>query len=269
MQDIEHLDSLFRGCLMSMDGESCIDNLLHALTDTSCILKGYRMSYVQIYIIAVTHRNINSHFTRIVQVVHCLTKYKKVTIKTIIKDFFDIKQKPGSYLTAFLFLFIDFLPVFFSGKLIIASWYTPFVIFLSSLLLGGIEEIPWRYFFQPALQEKHSYVPSTLITFIAWEIWHLPFIYLWDHIVISDIPSFSLGLLTNCFILSALFIRTKSLWICVMTHSMINVLTQITSGGSTAASVICKAVIIGLAIFLSSSAQKADKETPLNKTDPS
>ncbi|MBQ4486612.1 MAG: CPBP family intramembrane metalloprotease [Oscillospiraceae bacterium] len=197
----------------------------------------------------------------------CLTKYKKVTIKTIIKDFFDIKQKPGSYLTAFLFLFIDFLPVFFGGKLIIASWYTPFVIFLSSLLLGGIEEIPWRYFFQPALQEKHSYVPSTLITFIAWEIWHLPFIYLWDHIVISDIPSFSLGLLTNCFILSALFIRTKSLWICVMTHSMINVLTQITSDGSTAASVICKAVIIGLAIFLSSSAQKADKETPLHKTD--
>lgn len=194
-------------------------------------------------------------------------KYRKCGFGQIIKDFFNVKQSPKSYLSAVMFLLLDFLYVAFGGHINIDAWYVPFVLFIESLLFGGIEEICWRYFFQPTLQERHSYIISTLITFAVWGIWHFSYFYIWGNLGQIQVVGFLTGLLVNSFILSALYVRTKSLWICVMTHSMINVLTQITSDGSTTASVICKAGIIGLAIFLSSSAQKADKETPLHKTD--
>lgn len=62
---------------------------------------------------------------------------------------------------------------------------------------------------------------------------------------------FLLGLMTNCFILSALFIRTKSLWICVMTHSLINVFPQLAMGGNQYVSYICKIIILIMAVVLS------------------
>ena len=57
--------------------------------------------------------------------------------------------------------------------------------------------------------------------------------------------------MTNCFILSALFIKTNSLWICVMTHSLINVFSQLAMGGNQYVSYVCKIVIIVIAVVLS------------------
>ena len=45
------------------------------------------------------------------------------------------------------------------------------------------------------------------------------------------------------------------LWICVMTHSLINVCSQVTIGGNQGVSYVCKVSIIVIAVVLSVRAQ--------------
>lgn len=188
-------------------------------------------------------------------------KYKKYSVKKILKDFFAVKQKCSSYLFVFLFLCLDFFYVVFNGKLIINAWYIPIILFLKAIIFGGIEEIGWRYVFQPILQERHNYIVSTIIIFVVWGIWHFSYFYIEGTLPQVQQISFLLGLLTNCFILSALFIKTNSLWICVMTHSLINVFSQLVVGGNLYVSYVCKIIIIVIAFVLSI------REQSKNKTD--
>ena len=169
----------------------------------------------------------------------------------MICDFFKVKQSYKNYLFAGIFLYLDFLYVMFGGKLAISAWYLPFIMFLKHIAFGGLEEIGWRYLFQPLLQERLNYVISTLITFVAWGIWHFLFFYIDGSLSEVSVIPFLIGLLMNCFILSALYIKTKNLWICVVTHSLINVFSQLVEGGNTYVSYACKVLIVTFAIVLS------------------
>lgn len=66
---------------------------------------------------------------------------------------------------------------------------------------------------------------------------------------------FLLGLLINCFVLSALFIKTNSLWICVMPHALINVFSQLATGRNQYVSYVSKIIIIVMAVVISSGGQ--------------
>lgn len=48
-----------------------------------------------------------------------------------------------------------------------------------------------------------------------------------------------------------LYKKTRSLWICVMTHSLINMFSQISVGGNMYISIACKIVIICIATYIS------------------
>jgi membrane protease YdiL (CAAX protease family) len=61
---------------------------------------------------------------------------------------------------------------------------------------------------------------------------------------------FLIGLLVNSFILSALYVKTNNLWICVMTHSLINVFSQLVTGSNQYVGYFSKVVIIVIAIML-------------------
>ncbi len=178
-------------------------------------------------------------------------KHKGRKPKEILKGFFDVRQSIKSYLLVLMFLFLDFLSLFFGGSFSFEHWYTPIILFAQALLFGGIEEIGWRYFFQPVLQEKQGYIVSALITFVMWGIWHFSYFYIAGALPLPDTVPFLVGLLVNSFILSALYIQTNSLWICVMTHSLINMLSQTAQGGSTIVQYICRAVIVVIAVLLS------------------
>lgn len=182
-------------------------------------------------------------------------KYKNYDIKKIPKDFFDVRQKYSSYLLVILFFCLDFCYVAFNGKLVLSAWYIPIILFFKAIIFGGIEEVGWRYIFQPVLQERRNYITSTIITFVAWGIWHFSYFYIEGTLPQVQAFEFLRGLLANCFILSTLFIKTKSLWICVMTHSLINVFSQLTIGGNQYVSYVCKIIIIVMAVALSSREQ--------------
>ena len=177
-------------------------------------------------------------------------KYKKIKPTQILRDFFNVAQKTRFYLLAFLFLFLDFFSLLFGGGLNITVWYVPIVLFLKALVFGGIEEIGWRYFFQPAIQQRMSYVPSTLCTFVSWGIWHFAYFYVEGTMYVVDPIPFLIGLLINCFILSAIFNVTGSLWLCAMTHALINVFSQLAEGGNAYVSYGCRVLIIVIAIVL-------------------
>lgn len=182
-------------------------------------------------------------------------KYRKCELKKILKDFLNVKQEYRSYLLVILFLCLDFFAIAFNEKLLINSWYIPLVLFFKAILFGGIEEIGWRYIFQPILQERYNYVLSTIITFVLWGLWHFSYFYIEGTLPQVKGVSFLIGLLVNCFILSALYIKTNSFWICVMTHALINVFSQLAVGGNQYVSYVCKIIVIVVAIVLSTQKQ--------------
>jgi len=181
-------------------------------------------------------------------------RYYHSSLKKLVRDFFQVKQALLNYLLVLIFIGLDFLPQVFSGEMIIPTWYLPIILFVKALIFGGIEEIGWRYFFQPTLQEKLTYLVSTLCTFVAWSLWHLLYFYIDGSLARIHLLPFLLGLLSNCFILSAIYTKTRSLWLCVMTHALINALSQLSSTEENLGlSLVIKVLIILLAMRIASS----------------
>lgn len=169
---------------------------------------------------------------------------------SILKDFFNIKQPFKCYAIVILFLLLDFGSVIMCKGFRLESVWVLIALFLKAIVFGGVEEIGWRYSFQPCIEKNVPYIVATIITFVCWGVWHFLFFYIDGSIGVVNVPYFLSGLLTNCFILSALFAYSKSLWICVMTHALINALSQIAVNGNVIAGNIFKVVCICLACFL-------------------
>ncbi|MDL5044288.1 CPBP family intramembrane glutamic endopeptidase [Streptococcus raffinosi] len=186
-------------------------------------------------------------------------RYHHSSFKQLVRDFFQVKQAPLNYLLVLIFIGLDFLPLVLSGKMIIPTWYLPIILFVKALVFGGIEEIGWRYFFQPTLQEKLTYIVSTLCTFVTWSLWHLLYFYIDGSLAMVKLLPFLLGLFSNCFILSAIYTKTRSLWLCVMTHALINSLSQLSSAESVWLSLVLKVLIILLAMKIASSSMEKAK----------
>ena len=185
--------------------------------------------------------------------------YHQSSFKQVLKDFFQVKDSLANYCLVLVFLLLDFFPFCFGGKITTQSLVLPVVLFFKALLFGGIEEIGWRYFFQPTLEERIPYFSATLITFLAWSSWHLLYFYIDGSLAVIQLLPFLVGLLTNCFILSALYHKTQNLWICVMTHALINALSQLSSTESVWLSLVIKVLIILLAIKIASSSMEKAK----------
>ena len=164
--------------------------------------------------------------------------YHQSSFKQILKDFFQVKDSLANYCLVLVFLLLDFFPFILGGKITTQSLVLPVVLFFKALLFGGVEEIGWRYF------------SATLITFLAWSSWHLLYFYIDGSLAVIQLFPFLVGLLTNCFILSALYHKTQNLWLCVITHACINSLSQILVNEEVWLSIVSKILIISLAIWI-------------------
>jgi membrane protease YdiL (CAAX protease family) len=87
------------------------------------------------------------------------------------------------------------------------------------------EEIGWRGFLLPKLQEKYSSLKAALIIGLVWGLWHLPGILAANPYGDQSIYYF-LIIFIGCFALSILqtwlFNSTKSLLICILLHDTVN-----------------------------------------------
>lgn len=180
-----------------------------------------------------------------------LNSCKAQKLTDILKAFFNIKQPLKYYGLILIFLLILFAKQLSTGSIITGTkWYTFFLLFASALLFGGIEEIGWRYSFQPLVQEKLPYELATLITFISWSIWHYMYFYIVNTTNTIQHSSFLIGLLGSCFILAAIYTITKSLCLCVIYHSLLNTFSQTFIESSFQQTIITNVIVIILSIIL-------------------
>ena len=210
-------------------------------------LRGFELGYNSFLgILFISLAGASSALWGIVYQVRCHSK----SPLEILKDFFNIKQSVKSYTLVLIFLMLEFSSVIINRGFKIESLFLPLLLFFKAIVFGGIEELGWRYSFQPSLEKKIPYIASTLITFVCWGVWHLLFFYIDGSLGSIHILVFLLGLLTNSFILSALFDYSNSLWICVMTHALINTFSQMSINDNILLDFIAKAICIFFAVYL-------------------
>ena len=108
-----------------------------------------------------------------------------------------------------------------------APWYL-FILYLPVMIFGGgIEEIGWRGFFQPALEEKFPFFAAGFITGVVWAVWHFPLWFIQNANQSSmNFLSFLLGCIVMAFVFAALYKLTKSVFACILLHAWSNVLSQ-------------------------------------------
>lgn len=161
------------------------------------------------------------------------------SLKKFAKSSFDIRQKPIYYGLLLLFVVLFFaVPALMGG---IATEVSPFSggtaasdrfpIWLTALasplffFVGGSEEIGWRSYLQPTLEQKYSFIPATFITSLIWIAWHLPlFLIVGTSQNSSNLFSFTLYAIGASFAMAAIRRVTNSTWLCVMFHCLTNAL---------------------------------------------
>ena len=168
----------------------------------------------------------------------------------IVKDFFRFKAGLKWYILTAVFILLSFADVLPGGSFKAVNAFAIPLLFLKAIAFGGIEELGWRYTFQPYIEKKVPYFAAALITFACWGVWHFLFFYIDGSLSSVQPVSFLFSLLTMSFLLSAIYRISGNLWLCVLAHSLINTFSQVTSGGSRYIGAAEKIVIIALSLYL-------------------
>lgn len=103
------------------------------------------------------------------------------------------------------------------------AYYMIIVMLPMMILGGGLEEIGWRGVLLPELLKGTSAVTATWIIAPIWALWHVPLWFMEGTVQqgTSFMP-FVLSLVGNAFLLSAIYIRTNSIFLCILLHALIN-----------------------------------------------
>jgi len=179
-------------------------------------------------------------------------KFKlRKSLAEILKDFFNLRKSPWGYLAVIGFIILIYGVQIFRGRVNEnVYWYTYFILLLQAIVFGGIEEIGWRYTWQPLIEEKHSFAVACTATFASWALWHYMYFYITDSLFGIDHLSFLIGLLGSCFILGAIYKISKSLWLCVFYHCLLNVLSQTLQPVGLLPIVVCNSIAIMISILV-------------------
>lgn len=141
---------------------------------------------------------------------------------SVIKTTFSIKQPIKYYGIIFMFFILFFaIPSRFD------KWYIGFIYIFYMIFSGGLEEVGWRYIFQPSLEKHLPYWLASAITAILWAIWHLPLFFIDGMNKGSSFSHFVINILALAFVLGAIYRISDSLWLCVLFHAMINAFSQV------------------------------------------
>ncbi|MFF5993150.1 type II CAAX endopeptidase family protein [Lysinibacillus sp. KU-BSD001] len=153
---------------------------------------------------------------------------KKYSSKEEFKAFISNIKNPRHPLIWYLFtvglaFLACFLPTFWGGVSIKNPLYVALINFPIMIIGGGLEEIGWRGYLQPTLQKRWSPFTSTLIVGAIWAIWHLP---LWFVVGSNQMNMnflwFTLIALALSFLMTVIYLSTKSIFLCIIFHALIN-----------------------------------------------
>lgn len=153
---------------------------------------------------------------------------KKYSTKEDFKAFINNITNPKHSIAWYIivaglgFLFC-FLPTLWGGATMKQPLYIAILEFPVMIIGGGLEEIGWRGFLQPELQKKLPSFISTLIVGVIWSAWHLP---LWfmpgSNQASMNFLWFLISALALSFLLAEIYSATKSIFLCIIFHALIN-----------------------------------------------
>ncbi len=149
-----------------------------------------------------------------------------------------------------------------------------FLMFLNTTLTSGLEEPGWRGYALPTLQEKFNANKSSIILGFVWSIWHYPYlIYLYltqlnfgIYLSVISIIGFTASTIGVTIIYTWIYNNTKSVFIMILFHGLLNFIPQVMFGGVTesAGGVITALITWGVAIILT---RKFGQETLVKLTE--
>lgn len=140
------------------------------------------------------------------------------------KNILTIKQPISAYLLVIGIAWIYcFLPILLGGSVQKVPMYIALLELPIMIIGGGIEEIGWRGFLQPMLQKKYSVLTSAAIVSVIWTFWHIP---LWwingSNQSSMSLVWFSLTCFSLSLLLSFIWNKYESIYLCVLFHAAIN-----------------------------------------------
>lgn len=159
-----------------------------------------------------------------------LKKNNKIAnFKEWLGNVFDFKHNIFSYFMVIVLGILFILPqCLISGYENGFPLYAIFVMIPVMLLGGGLEEAGWRYILQPELEKKYKFIISTLIVSVVWWLWHLPLFYIQGVGQYGqNYLAFGISILGETFALASIRKNTNSVWLCVLSHCIVNSLSGI------------------------------------------
>jgi len=107
------------------------------------------------------------------------------------------------------------------------------LVLVAALLQGLGEEPGWRGYLLPKMLERFRTLPATLLLFPVWWLWHLPFFLGRPEFGLPQFFGFGLGILAASVWLTFLWERTRSIFVAVLWHAVLNITRGIALGFST------------------------------------
>lgn len=92
-----------------------------------------------------------------------------------------------------------------------------------NILFGGLEEVGWRGVLLPELMKKFSKISATIMTSVIWSLWHLPLWFVKGSTQQNiDFLFFTILGLCFSFLLTVVYTKGKSIFLCILLHSIFN-----------------------------------------------
>ncbi|CAM1365039.1 conserved membrane hypothetical protein [Tenacibaculum sediminilitoris] len=103
-----------------------------------------------------------------------------------------------------------------------SSWNVVIVWLLPILTYSIFEEIGWRGFLLPHLQEKYTAFKSTVILFVIWAFWHIPFFFYRFDFSLGISIGFFFGLFIGTIIMTSIYNSSRGFLIPAMLFHFLN-----------------------------------------------
>ena len=94
------------------------------------------------------------------------------------------------------------------------------------IFFGGLEELGWRYIPSTIFRKRIFLWNCNFIYSFIWAVWHLPLFFIKGTVNSSlNFGLFTIMIFGMSFALAAIYYTSKSIWLCILFHTMINALS--------------------------------------------
>lgn len=175
-----------------------------------------------------------------------LKKYGKIRgVKDFCGRIFRTDNVPKTIIITAVFFLSQVILNIFCNDYLGNPWYL-FILYMPLMIFGGgLEEIGWNGFLQPAMEENLPFPIATLISGVIWAVWHLP---LWFVQNANQSSMSFISFLCHCialaFVLATLYKLTESVFACLLMHAWVNVLGGMFTRGTLENPVDIKLLVI-------------------------